>query len=356
MRNIYLQILEAQPVDSSLILATITRSAGSTPQKPGNSVLFSPEGLVAGTIGGGVLEGKVHQIAKDALISKASGMYHFNLDNDISHEEDAICGGKVTVLVDAAPGDHHAVFEQVKQSLNSRIPGVLVTMVKTDKKNKIAINRFWMTEKDKHSLPQQFIIKTEAEVKSLLLKGDPDSYSEIPFSLPGEGRPVMLFLEPLFPPSHLVIAGAGHIGKALAMLGRMLDFEVTVIDDRAEYANSDNIPDADHIIVDEIGNVMQEMKKTPDTYIVIVTRGHKDDAKALKPCFGSDVAYVGMIGSRNKIALMQKKFIQNSWATKKQWNEIHAPVGLEIKSKTVGEIVVSIAAQLVLVRNNRNKK
>jgi xanthine dehydrogenase accessory factor len=139
------------------------------------------------------------------------------------------------------------------------------------------------------------------------------------------------------------------------MLGKMIDFEVTVIDDRTEYANSDNIPDADKIIVDDIGHAMEEMKMSPDTYVVIVTRGHKDDAKALKPCFNTDVAYVGMIGSRNKISLMQKKFIRNGWATKKQWNEIHAPVGLEIESKTVGEIAVSIAAQLVLIRNSKSK-
>jgi xanthine dehydrogenase accessory factor len=356
MSNIYFRILEVLPVSSRLILATITGSEGSTPQKPGYSVLFSPEGIVTGTIGGGVLEGKVHQIAKEALISKVSGIYNFNLDKDISYEEDAICGGKVTVLVDASPGDHRAVFELAKKSLIRRIPGVLITIVKTGHENKIDIDRYWITENDKHSLPQQFLDRTETEVRNLLLKGDNDSYSELRFSHAGDRYPVFLFLEPLFSPAHLVIAGAGHIGKALARIGRMLDFELTVIDDRPEYANSYNIPDADHIIVDDIGNAMQEMKKTTDTYVVIVTRGHKDDAKALKPCFGSNMAYVGMIGSRNKIALMQKKFIKNGWATKKQWNMIHAPVGLEIKSKTVGEIAVSIAAQLVLVRNSKNQK
>jgi len=98
---------------------------------------------------------------------------------------------------------------------------------------------------------------------------------------------------------------------------------------------------------------MEKIKKTNDTYVVIVTRGHRDDAKALKPCFNTDLAYVGMIGSRNKISLMQKKFIKNGWATKRQWNEINAPVGLEIKSKTVVEIAISIAAQLVLIRNSK---
>ena len=90
----------------------------------------------------------------------------------------------------------------------------------------------------------------------------------------------------------------------------MLDFEVTVIDDRSEYANSENIPEADHIIVKNIGEAIQELKKSNDTYVVIVTRGHKDDAAALKPCIGSDLAYIGMIGSKNKIAAMRVRFFR----------------------------------------------
>jgi xanthine dehydrogenase accessory factor len=136
----------------------------------------------------------------------------------------------------------------------------------------------------------------------------------------------------------------------------MLDFEVTVIDDRPEYANSENIPDADHILVEDIGLAMQKLKKSDDTYVVIVTRGHKDDAAALKPCIGSDLTYTGMIGSKKKIASMRMDFIENGLATEKQWNDIHAPVGLDIKSQTVEEIAVSISAQLVMVRNRRKSE
>ena len=97
---------------------------------------------------------------------------------------------------------------------------------------------------------------------------------------------------------------------------------------------------------------MDEMDTGKDTYVVIVTRGHKDDAEALKPCFGKNLAYTGMIGSRNKIAAMRQKFIDSGWASADQWSQIHAPVGLQIKSQTVEEIAVSIAAELVMVRNS----
>jgi xanthine dehydrogenase accessory factor len=187
----------------------------------------------------------------------------------------------------------------------------------------------------------------------LLSAGKSADYRELELTIPGEEPSSLFFLEPIFPPAHLVIAGAGHIGKALAHLGNRLDFEITVIDDRPEYANTENIPDADHILVKDIGEAMKEIKKGVNTYVVIVTRGHKDDAAALKSCIGTDLAYIGMIGSKNKIASMRMNFIEKGWATGNDWDQIHAPVGLDIKSQTVEEIAVSIAAQLIRVRNSK---
>jgi xanthine dehydrogenase accessory factor len=160
-------------------------------------------------------------------------------------------------------------------------------------------------------------------------------------------------MEVIFPPPHLIIAGAGHIGKALAHLGKLLDFYVTVVDDREDYANPAVIPDADQFRVGDYAGVMQSMQITGDTYIVIVTPGHKNDADVLKSCIGSGAAYIGMIGSRNKIELMRRHFISEGWATGLQWDAIHTPVGIDIRSKTVQEIAISIAAQLVMVRNRK---
>jgi xanthine dehydrogenase accessory factor len=219
----------------------------------------------------------------------------------------------------------------------------------------VLINRYWMNKDIKPSIPIQFLEKIDPVVLNILEAQNPSDYKEMCLSIPEEEPSSLFFLEPVFPPAQLVIAGAGHIGRALAHVGNMLDFETTVIDDRQEYANSENIPDADHILVGNIGEVMNSLKKSNDTYIVIVTRGHKDDAEALKPCIDSDLAYIGMIGSKTKISTMRTDFIENGWATADQWSQIHAPVGLEIKSRTVEEIAISIAAELVLVRNSRQK-
>jgi len=353
MKNIYLQILDQWSADSPLILATVTRTNGSTPQKPGSSALFCKKGLISGTVGGGIVEGEVQKISLEAILTKKSGHFHFNLANDISKTEEAICGGQISVLVDANINNSIPVFMQVKQSLAKQIPGVLITMVTGFTEKTVLINRYWMSETFKPTIQPGFLEKIEPVVMSLLSTVNPSDYRELELTIEGEEPTSLFFLEPIFPPSQLVIAGAGHIGKALAHLGNMLNFEVTVIDDRPEYANAENIPDASHILVNDIGEAMLELKKNDNTYIVIVTRGHKDDAAALKPCIGSDLAYTGMIGSKKKIASMRMNFIENRWATGKQWDKIHAPIGLDIKSQSVEEIAVSIAAQLILVRNSK---
>ena len=356
MKNIYLQIPFNTLDVSKLVLATVTSTEGSTPQKPGSSALFNKSGLVAGTIGGGVLEGKVQMIAIESVKTKEPVHQVFKLDASISGGEDALCGGKICILVDPELVRHKDVFEALRKSAGERIPGVLITLVTNTENNKILIDRYWATDEGRSLIPAELQPFIEPEIKGLI--SGIDSYDFRELKIQWEvGKPShLLFLEPVIPPPRLIIAGAGHIGKALSQIGSLLDFEVTVIDDRPEFANTDNIPSANHIITRDIGNAIEEIKKEDDTYIVIVTRGHRDDGNALKACIGSEAAYIGMIGSKTKISLMHSEFIGNGWATEEQWKRIFAPIGLDIRSKTVEEIAVSIAAQLVQVKNNGDRK
>ena len=299
------------------------------------------------------MERRVEMLARAAILSKKSGHFIFNLANDISNKEEAICGGQINVLIDANLNNYLNVFQQLGDSIRSRAPGVLITMVTRFSEETVLINRYWMSKTSKPAIPEEFMERIEPEVDNILSKADPYNYRELELAIPDKEPSSLFFLEPVFPPAHLVIAGAGHIGRALAHLAGRLDFEVTVIDDRAEFANSENIPEADHILVNDIGEEIKKLQKNADTYLVIVTRGHKDDASALKPCIGSPLTYLGMIGSKNKIASMRNDFIDNGWATVKQWDTIHTPVGIEIKSRTVEEIAISIAAELILVRNTK---
>ena len=354
MKNLYLQIPFNEPGISELVLATLIKSAGSTPQKPGTSVLFSRKGLAAGTIGGGILEARIQEKAISIADSGRPLITNFHLDSRAEEGEDAWCGGKVTVLIDPCLEIHREVFKKVKESLDQGIPGLLVTLVTHISESEVQIMRYWFSENDKKGIPDDLYEDIREEIKKITESSDPFAFRfvEKP-TVAGRESEQIILLEPLRPLPDLVIAGAGHIGKVMAHLGKLLDFNVTVIDDRYEYANKANLPDADRIIVADIPEALSGIRKTRDTYIVIVTRGHKDDAAALRSCIHDEVAYIGMIGSKNKIALMRSEFIKNGWATGGQWDRIHAPIGLPINSRTVEEIAISIAAQLVEVRNRK---
>ena len=338
MKNIYARLCDDLK-DKKLVLATIVLTKGSSPQVPGVSALFSENGLLAGTLGGGIMEARAEEKALESLQTGESSLFRFELYADLTSEEEAICGGEATILFDAQPADHESILQKMIRSLDNRMPGILATHIQRRGDKIHRLSRIWLEKAE--------IFGEEADNKNLPLR------EEIKQAFT-TGKPVFLsdvYLEPQFPLSHLVIAGAGHVGQAVAHIGHLLDFEVTVIDDRPEFANQNIVPEADHIIVQDIGKAIAEMPKTADTYFVIVTRGHSRDADALKACIRSDVAYIGMIGSGRKIVLMREKFIDKGWATASEFDRVYAPIGIEIQSKTVQEIAISIAAELVQVRN-----
>lgn len=357
MKNIYVHLFNLLEERKSLVLGTIIDTIGSAPQVPGASALFSEEGLIEGTLGGGLLEFDAQKKALQVLKKKTSLISEFSLQEDIHAEGGAICGGEVKILIDASPEVHRDAFHNLSQSLNERQPGVLATFISKFSEGRVSLLRYWIERAEKiqidleidHSLFQE-------EVKDTLTEGKPKLLKIKEEISPEKAEERLFFLEPIFPLPQLVIAGAGHIGQVVANLGSLLNFEVTVIDDRAEFANKERFPGADHVIVDEIGKSVQDFPISPDTYLVIVTRGHRCDADALRECINSDVAYIGMIGSRRKIKLMRKEFLDQGWATPDQFDRVYAPIGTDIQSKTVEEIAISIAAQLVLVRSQIQNK
>jgi xanthine dehydrogenase accessory factor len=365
MKNIYSYFLKKQDKNRPLVLATIVATRGSSPQVPGASALFSSAGLLYGTLGGGVLEARAEAKALESLESGRSSFATFGLYADISAEEEAVCGGEAVILFDASPQEHKNVFRLLEESLAKRQSGVLVTVIKRTGEQTVRLKRSWAgkpnifgKEADKKEMPyREEIMKALSRRQSAFFslgstkgqKSGIDSKASI-------FRENYLYLEPRFPLSPLIIAGAGHVGKAVSYLGSLLDFEVTVLDDRPEFANRERIPEADHIIVGDIAEGISNLQQTAETYFVIVTRGHSHDSEALKACIRSDAAYIGMIGSSRKISLMRKKFIEGGWATPRQFDRVHAPIGIDIQSKTVQEIAISIAAELVLVRNRTQHK
>jgi len=351
-KNIFFALFKEMEKNKTLSLATIVDTKGSSPQIPGASAVFSSSGLVMGTLGGGIQESHSQQKAMEAIKTKYSLLTEFDLSSDSISEEEAVCGGEVKVLIDAVPKKHFEIFKELAISYKKRIPGVLATAFGYSPDRKAQILRYWVDSDHiddpninlPHMIPRKALRDVLSQKKPKLLGMKDNLFLEADLEN-------FVFLEPIFPLTQLVIAGAGHIGQALARLGFFLNFEVTVIDDRSAYANSERFPETDHIIVGDISQTVKNFPISSDTYIVIVTRGHSYDAEVLKNCISSSAAYMGMIGSRKKIALMKEKFLTEGWASQKEWDRIYTPIGLEINSKTIEEIAVSIAAQLVLVRS-----
>lgn len=334
---------------SPVVLATVIRTYGSTPQKPGSSALIGAGKLLAGTIGGGISESRVIQEAQSLLSTKKSKLISFDLRGEIDQGSDSICGGGMVVLLDGDPDV--AIFRELERSLAIRVPGILATRVRHTENP--VIERFWITEENADILFPKLPEKVQKAASGFFRNRTTGSeYIDIS-SLPDEQADVA-FLEYLVPKPSLVIAGAGHIGRALAHLGRFLGFEVSVWDERPGFATRQQIPDADFVWSGSIDEALGKMTISKDSYFVVVTHGHKNDAEVLRKIIALPSAYLGMIGSRVKVAQMKDAFLSNGWATPEQWDKIFTPIGLKLGGQSVEEIAISIAAQLVQVRNSKN--
>lgn len=354
--NIYAELPQLLLKNTDLALATVSGTKGSAPQKTGNSAVFNKNSLITGTIGGGFVEFSVQKIVDDAVRNKHSALHSFNLANELAAQDGSVCGGNMEVLLDAEPEKHIPVFNAINKSLSRREPGVMVINCRHESNGQLEIEREWITVQTIEAKAGSIKPGAFNLVKEMLenpVKGD---FRRIDFDETTEEQRHSMFFESIVPPPLLIIAGAGHIGKALSHLGKMLAFEVVVWDYRSEYASKENLPDADVILSGSINTTLAKLATDLHTYVVAVTTGHKNDTEVLKTFINSPAGYIGMIGSRKKTILMRDQFLAEGWATKEQWEKVFAPIGLDICSETVEEIAVSIAAQLIQVRHQLNKR
>ncbi len=163
------------------------------------------------------------------------------------------------------------------------------------------------------------------------------------------GRSVTLMVEPYLPPPGLVILGGGGIALPLAKLGKMLDYRVTVVDDRPEFASTARFPEVDRVVCVNFDRINKVLDFEPTSSVVIVTRGHRYDLECLRQLVDIPLAYLGMIGSRRRAGLARRRLMEEGFAVEKL-EGVHMPIGLDIGAQTPEEIAVSIAAELIRVR------
>jgi len=168
--------------------------------------------------------------------------------------------------------------------------------------------------------------------------------------VPQSGAKLEVFFEVMPAPPKLIVVGAGHIAVPLVKLAKVLDFYVTVIDDRLLYANRERFPDADEVLVGDMAQMLKEMAITPSCYIVLITRGHAYDEPCLRVVLPSQAKYIGMIGSRRRIKACFQRFRDEDKISEELIEKVYAPIGLDIATETPAEIALSILAEVVKVR------
>ncbi|MGB6232613.1 MAG: XdhC family protein, partial [Candidatus Acidiferrales bacterium] len=144
--------------------------------------------------------------------------------------------------------------------------------------------------------------------------------------------------------------GGGHVSTALGRVASLAGFSINVIDDRSSFANAERFPMAEEIVT-SYEEAFEKLKPNASSYLVIVTRGHKDDMRVLEWAVGTEARYIGMIGSKRKVISVYRALEKQGIAIEK-FARVHAPVGLEIGALTPEEIAVSVTAELIAIRRN----
>ncbi len=309
-------------------LATVTERVGTAPGEDGARMFVASEGKIYGTIGGGLVEADVRLAAMDVIATGRHRMLHLRMDGKGVGDGEMICGGNLSVFIEPIDERQRELYDAIRNVTKRDAKGLIVTRY------------------------------TDARLfKSLLhsdgtVAGDPLDHTVTARLSVNAERPVMedgLIAVPILTRSRLYIFGAGHVSQYISRIADMTHFDVTVIDDRADYCNEVRFPEAKEVIVDQFGAVFQRLPFHGGEYVVIVTRGHKHDALVLGHVLERPTRYVGMIGSARKTKMvyghLKAKGVDERLLTK-----VYAPIGLDIRSETPQEIAVSIVAELIKVR------
>lgn len=344
MRKLLSDLVEAQNSGRPAVYCRLVETRGSTPQKAGAAMLVFADGSQAGTLGGGCVEAEVKRRALASLDGGKAEIASFQLDSDYGWDDGLICGGRMQILVQPlAPAGAGEYFKKYLHLLDAG-EGCSEAIVFDSQKSGLAAPACYLFDS------QGRLVAADLEADR---KAAPPAVVERLPPLPERPRPRaergVAYL-PVLPRCRLLIVGGGHIGQAVGNWASDLGFDVWVVDDREEYVNSSRFPRAERLICGEIGPTLKNLEITPDTYCIIVTRGHNHDEEALFHLVNRQARYVGLIGSRRKIKLIFDD-LEAEGVSAEALAKVYAPLGIDIGSQTVPEIAISILAELIAHRN-----
>lgn len=327
MRHLFTKLLYEMEERHDTTLVSIVSESGSTPRGTGSQMLVGPRGRICGTIGGGRVEKHAEELALTLLTERRTCLRHFALD--LSGGADSLgmaCGGEVTVLFQSIPwdsGEWRTVASAALDALSANRPGWLV-------------------------------LSTDGSASALLdADGAVVAGTAAPTQLPARAALTDgLFCLPLPVGERVVIFGAGHIARALVPLLRTVNFRPVVFDDRPEYAVAEAFPAAEQVICGDFRDIRVSLTLEPEDYAAVMTSGHSHDLEVEAQLLRHELAYVGVIGSRSKIAYVSQ-CLRERGISEAAIASVHKPIGTAIRAVTPEEIAVSIAGELICVRAAR---
>jgi xanthine dehydrogenase accessory factor len=360
--QIWAEALRTLERGQTFALATVVNVRGSTPREVGAKMIVREDGQF-GTIGGGCGEAEVFRKARVLLEEKnqaAARLAEVDLTGDFDQREIGTCGGIMDVFVDLwSPGRDLGIARRLADAAERSAPGALLTVVDPGSRGEVtAGSRTFVdpgenitSDSNSIELPAaavEQIARRTADAIPALLEVDANGRLQPVTHIEFNGG-VRLFVDPIVGAQRLIVVGAGHIAIPLCELGAMLGFHVTVIDDRAQFANRERFPKADEIIVKPFQAAIESLALDGHCYLISVTRGHAFDEEVVRAALMQPCGFVGMVGSRRRVRATLER-LGESGVPNERLGDLHAPLGVAIGGETPEEIAVSIIAEIIRER------
>ena len=330
MRNMLKIMKQELAAGKDLVLVTVIASSGATPRGAGARMLVGSQGRICGTIGGGAVEYRSEQIAARVLEEKTSLGHDFTLTKDDVQNLGMICGGACDVYFHYIPaGDPHTLTLCEKAAAEFQKGSDLWLLTDVGQQDIMGLYTpemgFWGIQ-----VPE-----------ALHLSRHPERTGD-------------LFAEQINTSGRVYIFGGGHVAQELVPVLSHVGFRCVVMDDRPEFTKPELFPGAEDVICGDLTRISRYMGIGSEDYVCVMTRGHSHDTVVQAQVLRCRPTYCGVIGSAFKAAGVRKTLKEEYGLTDDELDLVTTPIGLNIKSETPAEIAISIAAQMILHRAERN--
>lgn len=353
MKDVFKEALRLMAAGEPAALSTIVSSKGSLPMSKKAKMLVQSDGTIIGTVGGGCLEADVWAEARDVIDKGEPTLQKFILTEKHAGEDGLNCGGNVEVFTEPLVRDEaEPIFKEIADLRAARGSAVLATRVSSSGAHKLLIREDGTTSgslglDDLDAAAKAEVASMEGVPEDLLRVIEADEAGP-------EGQPELVFLESICPEPTLYLFGGGHVSFAIARLAATVGFRIVIVDDRPMFSNPERFPMADETLVLDMETAFEHLVIDDLSYIAAVTRGHQFDKPVVGQAVKTKAAYVGMLGSRRKIALMWKE-LEAKGIPRERLEWVHAPIGLEIGADNPEEIAVSVVSELIAIRRSQGK-